>query len=65
MMQDARDPYEERKIYQEEIKTLKEVLVEIRGHNRIKTDLEAYLFKLAGWAIGINKKKPNIKEYGC
>jgi len=48
----------------EEIKVLKEALVEIQKSNRMNNDLDAYLFDLADWALGKENKKPNPVDYG-
>jgi len=39
-------------------------LQEMMQFNRIRNDLEAYLYALGEWALGDIKEKPNPEDYG-
>jgi len=39
-------------------------LGEIRRHNRLRTDLDSYLFQIADWGLGLQQYAPNPKVYG-
>lgn len=43
---------------------LRAALVEIKGFNRLRNDLDAYLFEVAKYALGETDEKPSKKDYG-
>ena len=41
-----------------------EALEEIKKFNRLHNDLDAYLYEIANWGLGIIKDKPDKEDYG-
>ena len=41
-----------------------EALTEVQKFNPLHNDLEAYLFALVEWGLGIEDEKPNKADYG-
>jgi hypothetical protein len=41
-----------------------EALEEIKKYNRLRNDLDAYLYEVADWGLGIRKEPPNPEDYG-
>ena len=39
-------------------------LTEIEKYNPIRNDLDAYLYDIAEWGLGIIPDKPNPKDFG-
>jgi len=48
----------------EDIQILTEALREYQRFNRIGNDLDAYLYKLAEYALGESEIKPHPEDYG-
>ena len=42
----------------------RQALAEINEYNHIRNDLDAYLFDLAEWGLGLRKDRPNKKDFG-
>ena len=47
----------------EETDRMREALEEIKNHNRLRNDLDAYLYDVADWGLGIHGWKPNPDHY--
>ncbi len=47
----------------EEIDRMREALEEIKKFNVLRNDIDAYLYEMVNWGLGINKGKPNPQDY--
>lgn len=41
-----------------------EALEEIKKYNRLRNDLDAYLYEVTNWGLGIREKAPDPDDYG-
>ena len=41
-----------------------EALEEIKKRNRLRNDLDAYLYEVANWGLGIREDAPDPEDYG-
>lgn len=48
----------------DEINKMREALEILKKYNPLHNDLEAYLYAVADWGLGIEEEKPNPEDFG-